>query len=169
MIVSVLGIFHLIHSPLLILFPFIIKNYTTDIFYIIYFLFIMLLYTFINGECPISYICKLTLNNKYIAGHDITYYPEMEYMFINKKYINYYFGIMTTIYIFTLFFVIFRTMWFSYISYILIFTFFILLNYFLFIRKFFSIKNKNVFIIFQEITKYTLLFTICFLFYCLFI
>ena len=126
----------------------------------------MFMYTFVNGECPISYVCKMIIDNKYIAGKNITYYPEMEYLFKNKKNIDYYFGIMTVMYITTLFFVIFRT---KIYSYVLLFTFFILFNYFLCIRNGFAIKNKNnknnkiVFTICQEITKYILLFIICFL------
>ena len=121
----------------------------------------MFLYTFIDGECPISYICKIINDRNYIAGNNITHYPEMEYLLRKQIYIDSYFGIMTCTYILTLFFVIFRT---NTLSYFLIFTFAILLNYFLFIRNVFSNKNKIIFIIFQEITKYVLLFTIGFLF-----
>jgi hypothetical protein len=159
MIVEVIGLFHLIHSPLLVLFPFIVKNFTTDILYIIYFFTIMFLYTFIDGECPISYICKVMIDKEYIAGSNVTYYPEMEYLLQSQRTINYYFGVMTLLYIATLFFVIFRTNTFSYF---LIFTFVILLNYFLFVRNCFSVKNKKFFLIVQEITKHILFLTICF-------
>jgi hypothetical protein len=114
MIVTIIGVIHFIHSPLLILFPFVIKNFILDIFYVIYFFIIMFLYTFIDGECPISYMCKLINDKNYIAGTNITYYPEMDCIIPNKTYINYYFGIMTFMYILTLFFVIFRTNIFSY-------------------------------------------------------
>jgi hypothetical protein len=159
MIVEVIGLFHLIHSPLLVLFPFIVKNFTTDIFYIIYFFTIMFLYTFIDGECPISYICKIMIDKEYTAGSNITYYPEMEYLLRSQRIIDYYFGTMTLLYIATLFFVIFRTNTFSYF---LIFTFVILLDYFLFVRNCFSMKNIKFFLIVQEVTKYTLFLTICF-------
>lgn len=145
-----LGLLHLIHSPLLILFPFVIVTFETDIFFIVYFLTIMFSYTFINGECPISYIYKLSIDKNYIAGSNINYYPEMEYLLHNK--IEYYFGIMTFLYILTLFIVIFRTETFFHS----IFTMIILANYFLFIRK-----RLKYFEIVQEITKYVLLFTIC--------
>jgi hypothetical protein len=160
MIILIIGGFHLIHSPLLILFPFFIKNHVLDIFYIIYFFAIMFLYTFIDGECPISYICKKIKDKNYIAGDNITYYPEMEYIFQNKIFIDYYFGTMTIIYILTLFFVIFRT---NIFCYFLTFVFFILLIYFLLIRNIFSLKQGHFFITFQEFTKYLLLLTICFL------
>lgn len=120
----------------------------------------MLLYTFINGECPISYICKIINDKQYIAGSNITYYPEMEYILKNQIYINYYFGIMTFMYILSLFFVIYRT---NIFSYFLLFVFLNLLVYFFLIRNVFIFENRNIFKIFQEITKYTLLITISFL------
>ena len=160
MIIKIIGLFHLFHSPLLVLFPFIVKTFTTDILYISYFFAIMFLYTFVNGECPISYVCKIIIDKNYIAGSNITYYPEMEYLLQNKKTINYYFGTMTFLYIKILFFVIFRT---NTMSYILFFVFVLLFNYFLLVRDYFSIKNRIYFIIFQEITKYILFLTIYFL------
>jgi hypothetical protein len=159
MIITIIGLFHIIHSPLLVLFPFIVKNFTFDIFYIIYFFSIMFFYTFINGECPISYACKVMIDKKYIAGSNVSYYPEMEYVLSNKKIIEYYLGTNTILYIITLFFVIFRTNTFCYLF---IIVFVILLNYFLLVRNYFPIQKKY-FLLFQEITKYTLLLTICFL------
>jgi hypothetical protein len=100
------------------------------------------------------------LDKKYIAGSDVAYYPEMECVLPNKKIIDYYFGTMTILYITTLFFVIFRT---NIFSYVFIFVFILLLNYFLFVRNYFSIKKQIYFPLLQEITKYTLFFTICFL------
>jgi len=160
MLISIIGGLHLIHSPLLILFPFFIKNFTLDIFYIIYFFAIMLLYTFIDGECPISYICKKIKDINYTAGDNITHYPEMEYLFRDKIFIDYYFGTTTVMYILSLFFVIFRT---NIFGYFLVLNFLILFIYFLFIRNIFSLKQSHFFITFQEITKYVLLLTICFL------
>jgi hypothetical protein len=125
MIIKTIGIFHLLHSPLLILFPFVIHDFTWDILYIIYFFGIMFLYTFIDGECPISYVCKLINDKNYIAGKYVTHYPEMEYLLGNQKYIDSYFGIMTSLYLLTLSFVIFRT---NTLSYFVIFTCIILLH-----------------------------------------
>lgn len=159
MIINIIGLFHLIHSPLLILYPFIVQNFTTDIFYIIYFFLIMLIYTFIGGECPISYVCKLMMDNKYIAGSKITYYPEMENILPNKLIIEYYFGTMTILYLLSLCYVIFRTNTFCYL-FIIVFA--VLLNYFLLVRNYFPIQKKY-FYLYQEITKYILILTICFL------
>ena len=149
--IKIIGVFHLLHSPLLTIFPFLFQTFTTDILYIIYFLFVMFLYTFINGECPISYTCKVMIDKTYIAGSDITYYPEME-LILNKKSIEYYFGSMTISYIVSLFMVIIRTNIFY-----LIVTLFILLIYYYFIR---NQDSMDIFLV-QEITKYTLGFTIC--------
>jgi len=84
----------------------------------------------------------------------------MEFFIRKKIYIDYYFRIMTIIYIITLFFVIFRI---NILSWFIIFTFIILFIYFLFIRNILSKNNKKIFIIFQEITKFVLLLTIFFL------
>ena len=157
MVIGIIGFLHLIHTPLLVLFPFVVQNFTSDILYLIYFFSIMFLYTFINGECPISYICKVINDKKYIAGSNITYYPEMEYVLQKRINVEYYFGIMTFLYISVLFIVIFRTNTFSYL---LIFTFGILLIYYFFIRNQVSQKKRINFIIVQEITKYVLFFTI---------
>jgi len=148
----IIGLFHLIHSPLLVIFPFLFQTFRTDIFYINYFFFIMFLYTFINGECPISYVCKLMMDKTYIAGSNITYYPEME-LILSKRSVDYYFGTMTILYIATLIMVLFRTNMFPYSA----FTLFILLIYYYFIRN--QLPNFLV----QEITKYTLAFTILYI------
>jgi hypothetical protein len=111
----------------------------------------MLLYTFINGECPISYGYKVMMDKTYIAGSNITYYPEME-LLISKRNIDYYFGTMTILYIVRLLMVIFRTKTFYLIAML-----FILLNYYYFIR---NQDSMDIFLV-QEITKYTLGFTIC--------
>ncbi len=143
-----LGLLHLFHCPLLILFPFFIK--THDIFYINYFFIIMISYTFINAECPISYISKLTIDKTYVAGNDIRYYPEMEHFF-NKKQVDYYFKTTTFLYMIVLFYVIFRAN-----KNYLFFTLMILGIYFLMI-------HSKYFVFFQEITKYVLIFTIFYL------
>ena len=145
------GFIHLVHAPLLILFPFMVNNIKSDILYIIYFLFIMFLYTFINGECPISYMYKLSIDKNYVAGN--ISYPEMESIFHDEKITKYYFGITTTFYIASLLVVVFRTKTFSY----LIFTNIILLIYLFFIHN-----DIIYFELVQEITKYVLFFTICF-------
>lgn len=165
MIVSLLGILHLFHCPGLLLFPFLNScsretiPHILDVIYIIYFFFIMILYTFIEGECPISYLCKKIIHKDYVAGDDINYYPEMEIILPNREYINNYFLVMTISYILALLFVIYRTsISFDYF----VIPFFILFIYFLLIRQI-LVVNKTFFNYFQEFTKYVLLITICFL------
>lgn len=160
MIINVLGIFHLIHSPFLIIFPFLIQNFTSDILYLIYFFLNMYLYTFIEGECPISYACKKIKDNKYCAGNNITHYPEMEFLFANKEYINCYFGVMTTLYILTLCFIIRRT---NLPIYPFSVPFLFLFAYFLSIRKILVIKSRANLVLFQDATKCILFFTIALL------
>lgn len=106
----ILGIIHLLHCPCLILLPFWINNHIFDIIYIEYFFSIMFLYTFINGECPISYIYKKRKDPMYIAGNRITYYPEMLHIacFSKQNQIQLYFKITTIFYLGTLIHVIHR-------------------------------------------------------------
>ena len=153
-LLKVLGWFHLIHSPLLILFPFVIESFTTDVLYIVYFFTIMLLYTFVNGECPLSYVCKTILDGKYVAGSKIAYYPEMECVLPNQKTIDYYFGTMTGGYIAVLVFVMFRT---GTLSYFVVFVFGVLSYYVFLVRH-----RQNHFWIVQEVTKYLLCLTLLF-------
>lgn len=115
----------------------------------------MLSYTFLNGECPISYTCKRMMDTQYMAGTNVKYYPEMEYL-LNKKMIDYYFGITTFLYIISLVFVLYRSNMFSYmIVFVLLFYYVLLVNY--------SIKTQMHFRVVQEITKYTLGLTLLFL------
>lgn len=110
----IIGIIHIIHCPCLILLPFfIVNNHIFDIFYIEYFFSIMFLYTFINGECPISYLYKTQTDPRYIAGSRIRYYPEISDLFClspeNQKYISIYFGTNTILYLGSLIHVIYRS------------------------------------------------------------
>ena len=103
----IFGIIHLLHCPSLIIFPFITHDF--DILYMVYFLGIMFFYTFIHGECPISYFYKKWKNPDYIAGSRIHDYPEMQAIFGKREiYIPYYFGINTVLYIGSLIYVIDR-------------------------------------------------------------
>jgi hypothetical protein len=74
MILEILGLIHIIHCPLLIIYPYTIINQKLDIYYLTYFFFICFSYTFINGECPISYVSRIIKNKNYIAR--ISNFPE---------------------------------------------------------------------------------------------
>jgi hypothetical protein len=160
MIIQFIGIFHIIHSPLLVLFPFCTNDLFSDILYIFYFFAIMFSYTFINGECPISYVSKKILDQQYIAGENITHYPEMLSLVSTETYIHYYFTTMTILYMFSLFYVIHRT---NLPLYFFILPFIILFVYFLFIRNIYFERTSSHFKTIQEITKYSLLFTMGFI------
>jgi hypothetical protein len=102
----VLGIIHLIHCPLLIMYPYVTVYY--DKLYISYFLLIIMSYLLCKNECLISYCAKKITNTSYIAGSKMNYYPEM-YMFTkNDTFIQFYFAITTLIYINSLYMVIIR-------------------------------------------------------------
>lgn len=108
MILVLLGAFHFIHCPTLILFPCMTSHRSTDICYLLYFFELMYIYTFIHGECPISYVAKLTIDPNYIAGSNVTHYPEMATIFREPKYTVRYFETMTVIYIVSLCVVLYR-------------------------------------------------------------
>ena len=101
----ILGIIHLVHCPCLIIYPYVTDCF--DFLYIIYFFGILFSYTFINGECPISYIYKKWKNPEYIAGSQISDYPEMQV--ILGKMIQIYFGTNTVLYMGSLLYVIHRS------------------------------------------------------------
>lgn len=155
MLIKALDVDHLLHSPILVLFPLYVKSLSLDILYINYFFAIMFSYTFIHGECPISYICKIYIDKNYVAGKRISYYPEMLQIFSNEAQISYYFFTMTMMYIFSLLYVIqranvsFPALAFSSLS-----------IYFTTLRLI-KLSQKHFFYIFiQNITRTVLFFTI---------
>lgn len=102
--INVLGIFHTIHGPVLILFPFIYEKYIFDLLYLNYFFIIILSYTFLHRECAISVLAKYMENPNYIPGSRLDYFPEMKdicsrpiYFFMTTS-IGYYFSILHVIY-----------------------------------------------------------------------
>jgi len=154
---QIIGIFHFIHSPFLIIYPFVFTSSLSNLLYLNYFFGIMISYTFINGECPISYSAKLLIDSNYIAGDNVDYYPEMLTIFPNSRYVNYYFSITTTLYSFLLFDGIRRL---NVPFCFLVLPFSSLIIYVLFIRDIYFKRNGRFFQSIQEITKYYLLTTI---------
>jgi len=100
MLIYLLGIIHLIHCPLLVIYPYITNNKYYDILYITYFLLIVLSYILFNNECLISYHAKKIINKKYIAGSKMNYYPEMHIFTKNDQLIKLYFTMTTLLYIY---------------------------------------------------------------------
>lgn len=155
MILCALGWFHFFHSPCLVLAPFIYKNKTFDVFYVAYFFLIMFSYTFLNGECPITYIAKRIQCDNDVLTLGRFDYPEMRYIFRVDEHVHYYFGVMTVAYIFTLIRVILRTD----ISLLCLVPAFLNLTfYFTFLRF-----QTVIFIPFQTVTKGIMFITVSFI------
>jgi hypothetical protein len=154
---SIIGWLHALHSPFLILYPVFLSSIFWDIIYINYFFIIMFSYTFIQGECPISYACKKMLDGNYISGQNLSYYPEMLKVFPNEKTVQRFLFFTTTLYICSLLYVINRS---KIPLYNLVFPFLIIFIYFLFARISFLSKNAKVFALVQEITKCSCLLAI---------
>jgi hypothetical protein len=158
-IIQIIGWMHLSHSYLLALYPYIINNFTYDIMYINYFNCIMISYTFLNGECPICYFCKLIVMNDYKGGQDITNYIDIYSVIENKFHANFYLATMTTFYIISLFRVIERVN-IREIKWLCQCNFIVLSVYFLFIRKIInSTIYENYFIFYQEYCRIILFVT----------
>lgn len=154
---KIIGIFHFIHSPFLIVYPFVFTSSLSNLLYLNYFFGIMISYTFINGECPISYYAKLIIDSNYIAGDKVDHYPEMLTIFSNVRYVNYYFSITTTMYSISLLNVIRRL---NIPFCFLVLPFLSLIKYVLFIRNIYFKRNSRGFQSIQEITKCYLLTTV---------
>lgn len=96
---KIIGIFHICHSFLLSIYPFI---YNYDIEYVNYYVWILLSYTYFNAECPISYIYKKIKDPSYIAGTSLTSFDDI-YAIVPKEYANTYVFIMSCLSIYGLF------------------------------------------------------------------
>jgi hypothetical protein len=152
--IKIIGIFHFIHSPILILFPYFVDRPDLDVIYINYFLLIIFSYTFTNGECPITYATKMILDKNYIDGDSLEYYPEMLAICPIESYIRYYVTTMTCLYIGSLLYVIARSTVPP-----LILPFSMVCIYFISIRSK-QLIEKNVFYTIQIITRFGLFFII---------
>ena len=154
---KIIGIFHFLHSPLLIAYPFVFTSPFSNLLYLNYFFSIMISYTFLDGECPISYLAKLLLDSEYIAGENISHYPEMLTIFPNNKYVHHYFFTSTTVYSFLLSNTIQRL---HIPLSMLVFPFSTLTMYVLFIHNIYFQRKSIFFQSIQEITKMTLCTTL---------
>ena len=159
-ILCVIGFLHLCHSFILTIYPFLVENMISDILYINYFQGLMVSYTFLNGECPISCFCKNMCNGVYNAGDDVANYLDIYSVIRNKTYANAYIGIMTVGSLFSLFYVIYRV-GNSNITSVLCIDFFVLALYFAMVHK---LVNQDVydqyFAYFQQICKIVMVISI---------
>lgn len=154
--INIIGIFHMLHSPIITIYPVIITSACYDIYYVNYFFFIMMSYTFLNGECPISFVCKKMINHKYEAGENINDYVELYQVFPNKYYVNNYIQLMTCSYLSSLLYVIY----FTNVKHVLYVELLVSYVYFLFTRKVFNDYMQTYFINVQHFYKFTLFITI---------
>jgi len=95
---SLIGVFHFIHAPLLVIYPLTFSSSDWDFVYIQYFFLIVYAYTFYNGECPISFYYKKRVNPYYVAGSRITNYDEMYTVCKDRTFVKKYIATMTTLY-----------------------------------------------------------------------
>ena len=146
----------MLHSPIITIYPFIITSACYDIYYINYFFLIMMSYTLLNGECPISFVCKKMINPKYAAGENINDYVELYQVVPNKYYVNNYIQLMTCSYLSSLLYVIY----FTNVKYVLYAELLGSGVYFLFTRKAFNNCIQVHFINVQHLHKISLFITI---------
>ena len=146
----------MLHSPIITIYPFIIKSTCYDIYYINYFFLIMMSYTFLNGECPISFVCKKIINSKYNAGDNINDYVELYQVFPNKYYVNNYIQLMTYCYLSSLLYIIY----FTNVKNVIYVELLVSYVYFLFTRKAFNDHIQTHFTNVQQLYKISLLITL---------
>ena len=105
---KMLGVIHLIHCPLLIVYPYVSTGY--DLLYLTYFLGMALSYLCFKNECLISYCAKKQVDPDYRAGSKMDWYPEMHMFTENDKRIKLYFTVTTCIYLYSLYLVVRRAL-----------------------------------------------------------
>jgi hypothetical protein len=159
-VMCAIGLFHISHSFILTIYPFLVENLISDILYINYYQTIMVTYTYLNGECPISFFCKNICIDGYKAGDDVTNYLDIYIVIPNKTYANTYIVIMTTGSLFSLFNVIYRFENMD-ITNVFVIDFIFLLFYFAMVHKLVSQKIYDIYFAYvQEICKIILVLSI---------
>ena len=81
--------------------------YHHDIEYVNYYIWILLSYTYLNAECPITYLYKKIKDPLYIPGTTLTSFHDM-YAIAPKEFINIYLFIMSCLSISSLLMVLIR-------------------------------------------------------------
>lgn len=157
---SLIGVFHFIHAPLLIVYPFVFSLSDWDFAYIQYFFLIMYAYTFYNGECPISFYYKKQTNPYYVAGSRVTDYDEMYTVCKDRTFVKKYIATTTTLYGCTLLYTMHRlsittafTAWSS----------LIILIYTSAIHEVYFKRTHQLFRIIQNICRFCFVFAIFFI------
>jgi hypothetical protein len=102
MINKLIVFIHLLLCIFSILYVFLIKNKQYDYIYLIVIYFILLHWTFLKGECIISYLYKKMQNNDYEIGSN-TKTDDLEYFFGEyTNYFHFFIQILTAINIYML-------------------------------------------------------------------
>ena len=81
-----LAFIHLLFTLFICVYVFCIKNKKYDYFYLTYIYFLLLHWTFLKGECILSYLYKKMQYNDYILG---SYYINDDFDYLLSKYKSY--------------------------------------------------------------------------------
>ena len=151
-----LGFFHVFFSVFVSLYGIFFKKSRLDYIYILYSVFVVVTWTFYNGECLVTYYIKKKENKNYNAGEESTDMKDM-YLLFGSKNIVY---AMVTFFVFvnsiSVYIVLKRNNYPSFIYYS-----FPIVNimYTLAIRiSTFKLHENKIFLFFQEIVKVYVIF-----------
>jgi len=154
---KIIGIFHICHSFLLTIYPYV---YDYDVEYVNYYMWILLSYTYLNAECPISYVYKKIKDPLYIAGTTLTSFDDM-YAIAPKEYVDIYVFIMSCLSTSSLFMVLIRLK----TPFISIGTNGIIVLYYIILSRY-SGSGSNIrtyFMYYQWVLRMYLIYCICFI------
>ena len=152
--VNWIGIIHVVSACLFSIYAFLFKRNRFDYVYLCVIYFLLLHWTFLNGECFLSYMIKKGKNPEYIAGQE-TGKNEMIELFKGNKYlINLFRFIINVVWTVSLYLVLVRNKFspLYYVPFVLLFGSYKAITIY-------SIKfdKQNTFYIIQDIIKYSLL------------
>lgn len=153
---KIIGIFHMCHSFLLTIYPY-VYDYDYDVDYLNYYAWILLSYTYLNAECPISYLYKKIKDPTYIAGTTLTSFDDM-YAIAPKEYVNLYVFIMTCLSMSTLFMVLIRLK----TPFVNIGTNGIIVLYYIILSRYSGSDNRVFFMYYQWLLRMYLIYSISF-------
>jgi hypothetical protein len=152
---------HCILATILSGYAFIFKKNNFDFFYLFWSYFILLHWTFLNGECAISYYFKKQKDKNYVAGKDL---HNDEFKILLKEYVNIikiFFIVINILLVISVYITFKRNNIPSYIS----ISFLSIYEIYFYGLYFFSnhYKNENFFI-FQNVIRFLIILNIIFTF-----
>lgn len=154
MLIEIIGFLHLSFSIILSLYAFIFKKSWIDYLYIYYASIIILLWTFFNGECAITYYFKKKEDPNYIAGTDSTDMKDMFILIPNPTIVNAIVIIKLFFHLLSEYIVLARNKFPIFLCYLLPG---IHLSYYGTTYIFKDLYNNTTFLWFQEIIKITII------------